>query len=56
LLPNPEPLRAGVDGGADPEPIGSVEDHSIEQVGFACSVHACDGYNSERAFEGLQEL
>ena len=35
-------FRAGVDGGADIEPFGLVEQHAIQKVGFTSAVHARD--------------
>lgn len=48
FAPAPEPLGAGIDSGANTEPITSIKYHTIEQVRFTSSVHAGDGDDGNR--------
>lgn len=54
--PDPQPFGAGVDGGAHSEAIGSVQEHSIEEIGLARAVEPSHGNNADRALEGAQEV
>jgi hypothetical protein len=54
--PHPQTLRTRVDGGSHSESVGAVEYHTVEEVGFPCSVHACNSHYADGGWEGLNEL
>lgn len=54
--PTPKTFSAGVDGGPNAKAATLIQKHSIEQVGFSCSVQASDRDYSEWFLDLAEEI
>lgn len=54
--PTPQPLRAGKHGGSHPKSITAIEEHLIEEVGFAGAVKPSNRNHSNRPWDAPEEL
>jgi hypothetical protein len=54
--PAPQSLSTGVDGGSHSEPVASVEQDAVEEVGLAGAVEAGHGDDSDGSLDGSEKL